>query len=186
MDGETDADVIAGSRDRPDEFGVIFDRHATVVFRYLVRRVGVDEAETLLGETFRIAFEKRDTYDIARPSARPWLYGIATNLLARHRRGEARRMRAMARTLAREEPAPDATDAIVATLDAGELWPRIADAIDALPPGERDVLVLFVWEELGYDDIATALAIPVGTVRSRLNRARQALRELRTPIGRER
>jgi RNA polymerase sigma factor (sigma-70 family) len=185
VDAGSDAEVIAAARDRPECFGVIFDRHASVVFRYLVRRVGIDEAETLLGETFRIAFERRESYDGARPNARPWLYGIATNLLARHRRSEGRRMRAVARLLAREHPEPDPSDTIAATLDADSMWPRIADAIDALPQGERDALVLFAWEELGYDDIAAALDIPVGTVRSRLNRARQTLRDLRTPIGRE-
>ena len=86
MDSDTDAAVIAASLDEPEAFGALFDRHATVLFRYLVRRVGPDEADTLLGEVFRIAFEKRSTYDGDRPNARPWLYGIATNLLAKHRR----------------------------------------------------------------------------------------------------
>ena len=101
MTGSSDAAVIAASLDEPEVFGALFDRHATVLFRYLVRRVGVDEADGLLGEVFRVAFEKRATYDIERPNARPWLYGIATNLLARHRRREARRIHAMARVLAR-------------------------------------------------------------------------------------
>ena len=70
-------------------------------------------------------------------------------------------------------------------IDAGNLWPKVADAIEALPDEERDALVLFVWEELGYEEIAAALGVPVGTVRSRLNRARGRLRELRSRIGRE-
>ena len=96
MGAESDAAVIRSSLDAPARFGEIFDRHATVLFRYLVRRVGVDDAELLLGDVFRVAFEKRATYDDERPSARPWLYGIATNLLAHHRRGEARRITATA------------------------------------------------------------------------------------------
>ena len=185
MAAEPDADVIASSLQEPARFGTVFDRHATVVFRYLVRRVGVDEADALLGEVFRVAFEKRATYDTARPDARPWLYGIATNLLARHRRGEARRIRATARLLARQRPADDPAEHIVCALDARELWPDVAEAVAALPDEERDALLLYAWEELSYDQIADALGVPVGTVRSRLNRARVRLRELRTTIGRE-
>jgi RNA polymerase sigma factor (sigma-70 family) len=157
-----------------------------VVFRYLVRRVGVDDAESLLGEVFRVAFERRGSYDAERPNARPWLYGIATNLLAHHRRTEARRIGATARLLARRPAAEDTTDLVVARLDAEELWPDVADAVARLPEGERDALLLYVWEELSYDEIASALGVPVGTVRSRLNRARQNLRELRPSIGRQR
>ena len=182
---ETDAAVIRESQLRPARFGVVFDRHATVLFRYLVRRVGVDEADTLLGEVFRVAFEKRATYDCDRPDARPWLYGIATNLLARHRRSEARRMHATARLLSAQPPADDPAERIAASLDAHELWPKVADAVGRLPEGERDALLLYVWEELSYEEIARALAVPVGTVRSRLNRARLSLRELRPPIGRD-
>jgi RNA polymerase sigma factor (sigma-70 family) len=184
----SDASVIATSLDEPARFGVVFDRHATRVFRFLVRRVGVDDAEALLGDVFRIAFEKRATYDCQRPCARPWLYGIATNLLARHRRGEARRVRATARALAQHAAtgiAVDPADGVEEAIDARALWLRVGDAVAELPETERDALLLFVWEELSYDEIATALNVPVGTVRSRLNRARGRLRELRSSIGRE-
>jgi len=183
---ESDAAAIRASLDDPGRFGALFDRHATVVFRYLVRRVGVDEAELLLGDVFRIAFEKRASYDTERPNARPWLYGIATNLLAHHRRTEARRIGATARLLARRPAGDDATDQVVERLDAEELWPHVADAVARLPEGERDALLLYAWEELSYEEIAIALGVPVGTVRSRLNRARRNLRELRTSIGRQR
>ncbi|HTK16179.1 MAG TPA: RNA polymerase sigma factor [Acidimicrobiia bacterium] len=184
MANESDAAVITASLADPGRFGAIFDRHATTVFRYLVRRVGVDEAESLLGDVFRVAFEKRAAYDAERPNARPWLYGIATNLLAHHRRAEARRMGATARLLARRPAGDDAGDQVADRLDAEALWPHIADAVGALPEGERDALLLFVWEELSYDEIACALDVPLGTVRSRLNRARESLRELRASIGR--
>jgi RNA polymerase sigma-70 factor (ECF subfamily) len=186
MANESDAAVITASLADPGRFGAIFDRHATIVFRYLVRRVGVDEAESLLGDVFRVAFEKRANYDAGRPNARPWLYGIATNLLAHHRRTEASRIGATARLLARRPAGDDAaSDQVVERLDAEALWPHIADAVAALPEGERDALLLFVWEELSYDEIACALAVPVGTVRSRLNRARETLRELRAATGRQ-
>src|SRR5262245_38357308 len=100
-DDDDDARVIAASLVEPRRFGTIFDRHATVLHRYLVRRLGPDAADGLVGEVFLIAFNGRDRYDLERSSARPWLYGIATNLVAKHRRGEARRIHAMARMAAR-------------------------------------------------------------------------------------
>jgi RNA polymerase sigma factor (sigma-70 family) len=186
MDSESDASIVAASLAAPEAFGALFDRHARTLYRYLVRRIGPDEADSLLGEVFRIAFEKRSTYELDRQNARPWLYGIATNLVAKHRRSEARRIRASARLIARRRPEEeDGEDRIAAALDAADLWPRVADAVTELPEGERDALLLFVWEELGYDEIATALGVPVGTVRSRLNRARLRLRELDDATGRE-
>jgi RNA polymerase sigma-70 factor (ECF subfamily) len=182
---EADSAVIAASIDDPERFGLLFDRHAPVVFRYLVRRVGVDEADPLLGEVFRVAFERRSSYDFDRADARPWLYGIATNLLAHHRRGEARRVRALGRLLGGQLPPDDPSEATVAAVDAAKLWPEIAHAITLLPDTERDTLALYVWEELSYDQIAIALGVPVGTVRSRLNRARVRLRELDRPCGRQ-
>jgi RNA polymerase sigma factor (sigma-70 family) len=181
----SDAAVIAASLDAPAEFGVLFDRHATVLHRYLVRRVGPDEAEGMLGDLFRVAFERRATFDRSRPDARPWLYGIAANLLARHRRSEARRLQASARVLAGRLPTEDPADGVATTLDAAELWPRVAEALAGLPDGERDALLLHVWEGLTYEEVAAALDVPVGTVRSRLNRARVRMRELRGPTGEE-
>jgi RNA polymerase sigma-70 factor (ECF subfamily) len=175
----SDASVITASIDEPRHFGMLFDRHATVLFRYLVRRVGMDEAEGLLGELFRIAFERRSSFDCARSDARPWLYGIATNLVAGHRRREARRVNANVRLQATHEETADPAEVVAATVDARRLLPRVTDAIEQLPDEERDALVLYVWEELSYDEIARALDIPVGTVRSRLSRARHTLRELR-------
>ena len=176
----TDAEVIAASADAPAAFGTVFDRHAATVFRFLVRRVGRDAADPLLGDVFRIAFERRASFDTGYASARPWLYGIATNVLAKHRRTEARRLRATAELAATRAVGArdDSADDVAAALDAARLWPTVADAIAALPDGERDALLLYVWENLSYDEIATALDIPVGTVRSRLNRARGRLREL--------
>jgi RNA polymerase sigma-70 factor (ECF subfamily) len=173
----TDAAVIAASIADPRRFAVLFDRHAGVLFRFLVRRVGRDIADELLGETFRIAFEKKASFDGRRPDARPWLYGIATNLVAKHRRSEAGRLRATAR-LAAAAPLDPVADSVAAVVDAHDVWPRVVDAIAALPDGERDALLLHVWEELSYQEFAVALEVPVGTVRSRLNRARSRLREL--------
>jgi RNA polymerase sigma-70 factor, ECF subfamily len=185
VDHDSDAALIAASIDRPAQFGAIFDRHATVLHRYLVRRIGPDDADGLVGEIFRIAFEKRQSYDVSRGSARPWLYGIATNLVAKHRRSEARRYFAVARLAARRVPGPALDEQVSAMVDAHELWRQVAAAVAELPEPERDALILHVWEGLAYEEVAGALGVPVGTVRSRLNRARGRLRELTAASGGE-
>jgi RNA polymerase sigma factor (sigma-70 family) len=173
----SDAQIIAASRVEPPVFAAVFDRHYDAVHRYLARRVGSDLADDLAAETFTTAFDVRRRYDTAHPDARPWLFGIATNLLRHHHRGEARRLRAYAR-LDRPDDADDAFGAIEARLDAARAGPTIAEALMRLSVGERDVLLLFAWADLRYEEIAVALRIPVGTVRSRLHRARRRVREL--------
>ena len=176
MQDAPDAHVMAASLEEPARFGEIFDRHAAVVLGYLARRLGPDPAEGILAECFRIAFERRASFDPEATSARPWLFGIASNLLRKHRRSEARRLRATARLL-QEQAAPLPVEAgTVSQLDRKELWPRVADAISALPEHEREALLLFAWEELPYQEVAQTLGVKVGTVRSRIHRARERLR----------
>ena len=178
MEPCTDADVITASITSPSAFGDLFDRHATTLFRYFVRRAGPDDADSLLGELFRIAFERRASFDVTRVEARPWLYGIAGNLLAKHRERETRRLDATARLLNAAATSPDAFEAVDDRVDAVRRWVDIAAAIAELPQSERDVLLLYAWEDMSYADVAVAMGIPTGTVRSRLNRARRRLREL--------
>jgi RNA polymerase sigma-70 factor (ECF subfamily) len=175
MSPHSDAEVIASSLGEPEAFGLIYDRHAPALLRFLGRRAGARVAEGLVGELFRIAFERRKTFDQSRASALPWLYGIGANLLLKHRRGEARRLRANAR-MAADESMDRRSSA--RTLEARVLFSRVADAIESLPDDEREALLLFAWEELPYQSVAEALELPIGTVRSRLNRARVHLREL--------
>jgi RNA polymerase sigma-70 factor (ECF subfamily) len=175
MSGASDGELMVASVEDPARFGAIFDRHAATLQRFLVRRIGADAADGLLGEVFRIAFERRDRFDAAHASARPWLYGIASNLLLKHRRAEARQLRATARIAAEQATAHGAAEGLV---EARVLFPTLAEALEALPEGERDALLLYAWEELAYEEIASALDVPVGTVRSRIHRARKALREL--------
>jgi RNA polymerase sigma factor (sigma-70 family) len=184
MSSFSDAEVIGRSLDEPEAFGLIYDRHAATVLRFLGRRAGAEVAEALVGELFRVAFERRKTFDAARASALPWLYGIGSNLLLKHRRAEARRLRASARMAAADEAADKRASA--KALDARLLFPRVAGAIEALPDGEREALLLFAWEDLSYQSMAEALELPIGTVRSRLNRARAHLRELIEPKGERR
>src|SRR5499426_4012833 len=124
MSSPSDAEVIGRSLAEPETFGVIYDRHAATLLRFLGRRVGTKVAEGLLGELFRIAFERRKTFDPSRGSALPWLYGIGSNVLLKHRRAEARRLRANARMAAGREAAGRRAGA--AALDAQVLFPRVA------------------------------------------------------------
>jgi RNA polymerase sigma factor (sigma-70 family) len=172
----SDADAIAASVDDPSAFELVFDRHFDVVFRYLRRRVG----RRLAAETFAQALASRGRFDAAYADARPWLFGIAVNLLRHHYRREERELRAFARSgsdpLASEEPSLE-------RLDAEASKAVVASALAQLPAIEREALLLYAWAELGYGEIAQALGIPVGTVRSRLSRARGRLRELLAASG---
>jgi RNA polymerase sigma factor (sigma-70 family) len=170
-----DATVIQLSRREPEQFTVLFRRHAPHIQRYVIRRLGSDAADDIVAETFLLAFRQRDRYDPARVDARPWLYGIATNLIGRHRRAEVRLYRALARTGADPvcEPFTDRVDDRVSAGQAGQL---IAAALAGLPAELRDTLLLAAWSNLSYEQIALALHVPVGTVRSRLSRARTRLR----------
>jgi RNA polymerase sigma-70 factor (ECF subfamily) len=182
---DSDADVIAASLQDPATFAVIFDRHAGVIHRFLLRRVEPAEADGLLGEVFRIAFERRSTFDPSRTCARPWLYGIAANVAAKYHRSESRRLRATARLAAQRSLAVDPAERAVPAVDARADWAVVADALAALPSPERQALLLFAWEELSYIEIATALGVPVGTVRSRINRGRARLAELTADTRRQ-
>jgi RNA polymerase sigma factor (sigma-70 family) len=112
---------------------------------------------------------------------RPWLYGIATNLLRRHVRVEERRCRSLARAAAADRP-PTAGGEAEDRLDAQALRRPLAAALATLNRGDRDVLLLTAWADLTYAEIATVLDIPIGTVRSRLNRARRLTREWLAPL----
>lgn len=180
-----DAVVILRSLTDPAHFAIVFDRHVGAVYRFLERRLGRDVADSLAGEVFRIAFERRATYQLERPNCLPWLYGIAKNLLLKERRQQARHLRALGRLGTRDDPTPAGMDAIDARLDAEVIWPRLAQALAELPLGERDVILLVAWEELSYQEVAEVLDVPIGTVRSRLHRARHHLRELIGPCGQE-
>ena len=144
------------------------------------------DGEAVLGELFRVAFESRSRYDLTRPDARPWLYGIAANLVMKHYRSIRRRTSALQRMVQRRESPPPPFDQRIAdAAAAAQLWTLVAAAINDMPDRDREVVLLHAWQGLAYAEIAEALDIPVGTVRSRLNRVRATLRELRDAIGEE-
>jgi RNA polymerase sigma-70 factor (ECF subfamily) len=174
-----DAGVIQQSWAEPERFAAIFDRYFTEIHRYLARRVGPRVADDLAAEVFLAAFAQRKRYDLSRGCARPWLYGIATHLIGSHRRHERRLYQALARTHADDVRHSD-EDQVVERVSASAARSALAQALAALAPGDRDVLLLVALADLGYQEVALALGIPGGTVGSRLNRAR---RQIRASLG---
>jgi RNA polymerase sigma factor (sigma-70 family) len=170
-----DAAVIRLSLADPERFELLFQRHAPTIARYVVRRLGADAADDIVAETFLLAFRQRADYDTARGNVLPWLYGIATNLLGRHRRDEIRLYRALARTGTDPVIAPF-TDQVDERVTAAAASRRLAEALAGLRPAFRDALLLVAWGGLSYEETAAALGIPAGTVRSRISRARADLR----------
>jgi RNA polymerase sigma-70 factor (ECF subfamily) len=181
-DRPTDADLIAASLTDPARFALIFDRHYDAIRRYLARRLGGALAEDLTATVFLKALESRHRFRASASSAAPWLYGIASNLLRRHARTELRRLRAYGR-LPRGEAVELDTGAVADRADAASSAPKVYAALAALQETERTTLLLVAWADLSYEEVAVALDIPVGTVRSRLHRARRRLRELLGAIG---
>jgi RNA polymerase sigma factor (sigma-70 family) len=171
-----DSEIIRRSVDAPAAFAELFERHARVVGAFAARRVGYDAAEDILSETFLVAFRRRRDFDAAWESARPWLLGIASRLIRKHRSREAAQWRAFAAAASRGEPATDgAIDAAGSRTDALADLRALAPKIAKLSAGDRETLLLYAWGDLTYEQVALAQGIPVGTVRSRLNRVRRKL-----------
>jgi RNA polymerase sigma factor (sigma-70 family) len=181
---QTDATIIGRSVDDRECFGALFDRHVVAVHGYLSRRTGPDTADGLVGDVFRVAFENRARYRTDRPNALPWLYGIAANVLRQHWRTEHRRLRlvdkltveARGRSVEEGEPVRSRARDDVAI---------VVEVLAELPEAEREAVLLYAWEDLSYEEIATAQDVPVGTVRSRLHRARRRIRERIGDVGQE-
>ena len=176
-----DGELIVSSVANPAMFADIFDRHHGELYRYLRRQVGPDLAADLAADTFVTAFARRGSYRVQSTDARPWLYGIAHNLLRNHRRQQRRRLAAYARHGA--EPVADlGSEAEFAQADARAdsvaVSARLEQILARMADRDREVLQLFAWAGMSYAEVAQALGIPLGTVRSRLNRARRELRAL--------
>ena len=176
-----DAALIEQSWHEPEAFAGLYDRYAAHLHRYVTRRLGSQAADDVVGDTFLCAFRRRRRYDLSHPDAGPWLYGIAGNLIGKHRRAEVRLLRALARTGA-DPVAESYADRVDSRVSAAAAQRDLADALASLAAGDREVLLLIAWAELAYDEVAVALGIPVGTVRSRLHRAR---RKVRAALGGE-
>jgi RNA polymerase sigma factor (sigma-70 family) len=163
----TDAELLARSVDEPALFAGLYERHGLAVRRYIARRIGDGPGDDVTSEVFARAFHARGRYRAEHDAALPWLLGIANNVIADHRRLERRRLAGLER-LTRETPG------LVEHQDVG-LAPELVAALRELPVNERDTLLLVVWGELTQDEAAAALGVPVGTVSSRITRARKRL-----------
>jgi RNA polymerase sigma-70 factor (ECF subfamily) len=167
----SDAELAAAFRRDPQLFTAVYDRYAADIHGYVAGRLDRAAAEDVTAEAFCVAFDQRHRFEPERGALRPWLFGIATNLVARHRRREARYYAALARV--GSDPAVDSHEGrVVTSVAAQRLQPQLARALAALSPGERDVLLLVALGQLSHQEVAEALDISYGTVGSRLSRAR--------------
>ncbi|MFJ2505163.1 RNA polymerase sigma factor [Microbacterium sp. NPDC087592] len=172
----TDSEIIQRSLEEPGVFSEIFERHVRPVGGYIRRRVGAHAVDDVLSETFLVAFRRRSSFDLGTESARPWLLGIATRVVKSHRAAEARQWRAFEASASAEEVAVETPQvASESRIDADAALRALAPRIAALAAKDRDTLLLHAWGDLTYEQIAAALGVPVGTVRSRLNRVRRKL-----------
>lgn len=173
-------------REQPAEpVAAWFDQHAAPLHRYLSARVGTHDADDLVAQTFLIALRRHETFNPALGEARAWLFGIATNELRHHHRKELRYLRAQSRMLAVEVPTASGDERVVDRLDADAAARRVAADLRLMSAVDRDILLLNAWSDLTLAQIALALDLPPGTVRSRLSRARQALRSAHPQLSDE-
>ncbi|MGH9106485.1 MAG: RNA polymerase sigma factor [Acidimicrobiales bacterium] len=175
----TDEEVIARSSSEPETFGLLFDRHFDTIARFCIRRVGTVQGENLAGDVFQWAFENRSSFDPHRGTARSWLFRIANNHVRNAQRSSGRQGLAYLRWWKEEErPESDpAAEVVVAVAAANDLC-AVAAALELQPAEDVETLLLFAWEELSYAEIAGVLSIPLGTVRSRINRVRHRLHDI--------
>ncbi len=178
MTDASDRDLLLGARKgRAEAFGIIFERYARDVYNYCFRRTADwVAAEDLTSAVFLEAWRRRDT-ELLGDSALPWLLGVATNLLRNHHRSLRRHRAALAR-VPPPEPYPDHAEDLASRLDDERRMRSILKAVSQLPLHDQEILSLVAWGGLSYEEAAEALGHPVGTVRSRLSRARARLREL--------
>jgi RNA polymerase sigma-70 factor (ECF subfamily) len=169
----TDAEAIRRARTDPRAFREVYDRHVAAVHRFLRIAAGPDSADDLAAETFARALRGCAAYVPRHETARGWLLGIAANVARGHHRANGRARRAFLRL---PRPAAGRDDPTLERLLESGLSLPLAAALEALSPAEREVLLLAALSDLTYQELADALRLPVGTVRSRLHRARTSAR----------
>jgi RNA polymerase sigma factor (sigma-70 family) len=178
-----DGAAIARSLHHPEAFADVFDRHFAFVHRYVARRAGRDRADDVASQTFTVAFAHRGRYRDDLGTARPWLLGIATNLMRAEYRGDAR-VASIVERLGSEAVVSSSRPALASASADRDDDNRLSSALDRLDARQRDTLLLHALGELSYAEIAAAMEIPIGTVRSRISRACAALRtELEPPAS---
>jgi RNA polymerase sigma factor (sigma-70 family) len=170
----SDGELFRRSARDPEVFEEIFERHAASVWSYARRRIGADAAEDVVADAFLIAFARRESFDPAYDSARPWLIGIATNLIRHRLRDERAHLAAIGKV---SEPPPVDEFDDPGRFDAQRMRPLLVDGLMSLSNDDRETFLLVALGELTYAEAALALGVPVGTVRSRMHRIRRVLRE---------
>ncbi|MEU0782961.1 sigma-70 family RNA polymerase sigma factor [Streptomyces sp. NPDC006173] len=170
---DPDEDLLVRAAREPAAFEPLVDRHSVALHGYLVRRAPT-AADDLLSEVWLQAYATRHTYDVARGSARGWLFGVARNVLARH-------WQTVSRATGASQPASEVSEgdpwqAVDQRLDAAAMGPELRVGLARLPEAERELLLLVAWEQLTPTEAAVVVGIPAGTARSRLHRARTRLR----------
>ena len=175
----TDGDLWqSAAKGDPSAFGALFERHSDAVYNHCFRRTGSWEAaEDLASVVFLEAWRRRRDVSLSGESILPWLLAVANNVV-RNRDRSLRRHRRLLAKLPAAVVAPDPAEEAVSRVDDERAMRRVLQVFTRLLPDEQDVLALCVWAGLSYTDAAVALGIPVGTVRSRLSRAREHLRRL--------
>jgi RNA polymerase sigma factor (sigma-70 family) len=173
-----DTDIVRASVAQPERFETVFGRHHRRIWTYLARRNGQEAADELTGDVFVAAFAQRARFDVSRGTVVAWLYGIATNLTRARARREARAYRALRRVEGHGVPEASPIDEAVAALDHVHDLDRVRAALAEMSDEDRELILLVAWEGLSYAEAAEVVGVAIGTVRSRLSRARQRLREL--------
>jgi RNA polymerase sigma factor (sigma-70 family) len=148
----------------------LFKTSAPAVHAYLARRVGADQADDLVAETWVRAFQSRSRIDATQGSGRTWLFGIARLVMYESFRGEKRAIHA------RVDTEQDEFDDVDSRLMAQSMTLELREGLRRLTRDEREIILLSTWEQLSPAEIAEVLHIPQGTARSRLHRARTCLR----------
>jgi RNA polymerase sigma factor (sigma-70 family) len=171
-----DATVIGLSVSDPEQFAIVYRRHVPAIQRYVIRRIGPAAADDVVAETFLVAFRQRSRYRDDGRDCLPWLYGIATKLVGRHWRAEIKQLKLIARTSVDPVTEPF-TDRVNASVTVDRAKARLGAALAVLPARQRDALLLVTWAGLTYDQAAKAIGVPLGTVQSRVSRARRHLRQ---------
>jgi RNA polymerase sigma-70 factor (ECF subfamily) len=177
------SEAVVASVEHPHRFEAVFDQYHRVIYDYLARSVGPDLADEHAGDVFVAAFSARIRYDPALGTVRAWLFGIAANVRHTRARSERRRRSAWDRVAPERDSYEGGLEVAEEGLDYGRRLAWVAEYLRELSDTDRDVIVLYAWGELTYPEIAQALGIEVGTVRSRLARARGRLRELISSSG---
>ncbi|MFI5528417.1 RNA polymerase sigma factor [Kitasatospora sp. NPDC051853] len=177
------ARVRAGDR---DAFGRLFDVYARAVYNHAYRLTGDwSAAEDVMSLTFLEAWRQHGKVSEEGGSLRPWLLGIATNLVSNQRRAARRHREVLAQLPPVPEGVPDFAEEAAGRLDDAVLIGAVQEALGRLRRPEREVLSLCVWAGLEYQEAAEALGVPVGTVRSRLSRARAKLQRFTEAAARK-